>query len=182
MFARAFFRSSPRVLPRAISRTLPKAPNHTYRQPTSFTLPRYGSNYSPRGPQRIVHYRYDPQNARNAKPLLTAEQVAGTLRSPRSKWILILSSGSALVFYFSNLETVPVSGRRRFNCYSDESVEAQGSLMYSKIMSDAENAILPSWDPRTKQVERVMRRLIPASGLEDVNWEVHVIQSNGRFL
>ena len=52
--------------------------------------------------------------------------------------------------------------------------------MYRRIMADAEQAILPAWDPRTKMVERVMRRLIPASGLENVNWEVHVIQSDGK--
>ncbi|EHL01780.1 hypothetical protein M7I_2130 [Glarea lozoyensis 74030] len=38
-------------------------------------------------------------------------------------------------------------------------------------MSDYGRAILPQWDSRTKQVERVMRRLIPASGMEGVDWE-----------
>jgi metalloendopeptidase OMA1, mitochondrial len=74
-----------------------------------------------------------------------------------------------VVFYVSNLETVPVSGRRRFNCYSEESVEREGEMMYRMIMQDNRDAILPAWDPRTRMVERVMAKLIPASGLENVN-------------
>jgi hypothetical protein len=60
-------------------------------------------------------------------------------------------------------------------------VEEEGELMYRKIMADAQDALLPGGDPRSKMVERVMRRLIPASGLEHVDWEVHVIHSPGRF-
>jgi hypothetical protein len=73
------------------------------------------------------------------------------------------------VFYFANLETVPVSGRRRFNCYSDAYVEAEGQRMYNMIMHESQGSLLPAWDPRTKMVERVMAKLIPASGLENVD-------------
>lgn len=72
-----------------------------------------------------------------------------------------------------------MSGRRRFNCYSDASVEAQGEMMYAKIMREARGSILPDWDPRVRRVHRVMERLIPASGLADARWELHVIESNG---
>jgi hypothetical protein len=85
-----------------------------------------------------------------------------------------------VVFYLSNLETVPVSGRRRFNCYSDAAVEEEGERLYRMIMQQNRNSILPEFDPRTRQVRRVMERLIPNSGLKGVNWEVHVIESNGR--
>lgn len=86
-----------------------------------------------------------------------------------------------MVFYWSNIEEVPVSGRKRFNCYSEASVEAEGQMMYRKIMQDAvaAGALLEPWDPRSRMVRRVMDRLIPASGLQDVNWEVHVIHSDG---
>ncbi len=62
-----------------------------------------------------------------------------------------------------------MSGRRRFNCYSEETVEAEGQRMYRMIMDESQNALLPAWDPRSRMVERVMAKLIPASGLEDVN-------------
>ena len=48
-------------------------------------------------------------------------------------------------------------------------MEAEGQMLYKMIMQDNRQAILPEWDPRTRMVERVMRKLIPASGLEDVN-------------
>jgi len=51
-------------------------------------------------------------------------------------------------------------------------------------MQQYKDEILPSWDPRNKMVQRVMKKLIPASGLENVEWEVNVIESPGtlRFL
>lgn len=74
-----------------------------------------------------------------------------------------------------------MSGRRRFNCYSEKSVEKEGEMMYKKIMYEYKNAILPSWDPRTRMVERVMARMKKANDLEHVNWEVHVIDSPGTM-
>lgn len=75
-----------------------------------------------------------------------------------------------------------MSGRRRFNCYSDATVEAEGRRMYQMIMQENARSILPDWDRRTKMVHRVMEKLIPASGLEHVDWEVHVIDSPGMLL
>jgi hypothetical protein len=88
-----------------------------------------------------------------------------------------------VAFYFTHIEEVPVSGRRRFNCYSDEAIEQDGANVYKMIMQDAmkDGTIVPSWDPRAKQVERVMRKLIPQSGLEDAAWEVHVLESRGAY-
>jgi hypothetical protein len=94
--------------------------------------------------------------------------------------IAFIAVGSGVIFYFSNLEEVPVSGRKRFNCYSDATVEAEGNRMYRMIMQENQDQILPSWDGRSKMVARVMDRLIPASGLANVEWEVHVIDSPGE--
>ncbi|KAE8453942.1 hypothetical protein EG329_007718 [Mollisiaceae sp. DMI_Dod_QoI] len=79
-----------------------------------------------------------------------------------------------------NTEAVPVSGRRRFNCFNDESVEEEGKMMYDMIMREQGGRLLPQWDRRTRQVKRVMERLIPASGVSNVEWEVHVIDSPER--
>ena len=87
-----------------------------------------------------------------------------------------------MIFYYSNLEIVPVSGRQRFNCYSDASVEAEGLMAYNAILREMEGRILPTWDPRYRMVSRVMKRLIPASGLADANWEVHVVQNQSKLL
>lgn len=62
-----------------------------------------------------------------------------------------------------------MSGRRRFNCYSEAHVEKEGRRMYNMVMQESHNSLLPAWDPRTRMVERVMAKLIPASGLENVD-------------
>ncbi|EPE27585.1 hypothetical protein GLAREA_04376 [Glarea lozoyensis ATCC 20868] len=126
----------------------------------------YGSN--PR-----YRTKYDPDAAGKARPLITGEQIF----SQRTGIVVIALTGGSIIFYVTHLEEVPVSGRTRFICYSDESVEKEGQMAYRHVMSDYGRAILPQWDSRTKQVERVMRRLIPASGMEGVDWEVCVIDS-----
>lgn len=186
MFSRLMFRSIWRAAPRASPRAIPRASFSPL--PRANTFPRRhqsGWQYPPpppRRPQKVVHYRYNPDEISRARPLLTSDQIFNAARSPSTKWILLFSSGSAGLFYVSNLEEVPVSGRKRFNCYSDETVEAEGEKMYQMIMQENGRSILPDWDSRTKQVRRVMARLIPASGLEDVDWEVHVINSPGMSL
>lgn len=72
-----------------------------------------------------------------------------------------------------------MTGRRRFNCFSEESVEAESMMMYKLIMDSARNdgSLVPSWDPRVIMVKRVMKKLIPASGLKDADWEVNVLES-----
>ena len=54
--------------------------------------------------------------------------------------------------------------------------------MYQMVMQNAINdgTLLPEWDRRCRIVQRVMDRLIPASGLEDQKWEVHVIESDEK--
>lgn len=85
------------------------------------------------------------------------------------------------IFYFSNIEEVPITGRKRFNCYSKERAVQEGMLLYEMIMEDERGNILPDSDPRVIQVERVLSRLIPVSGMSDGNWEVHVIDDPGML-
>jgi len=120
----------------------------------------------------------------NARPLISIEGFNEIINHRNFKWIAIIAIGSATAFYFYHIEDVPISGRRRFNCYSDARVEKDGQWLYQKLMRQYKDQILPSWDPRDKMVQRVMKQLIPASGLENVEWEVNVIESPGtlRFL
>ncbi|KAF8857390.1 hypothetical protein BDZ45DRAFT_560967, partial [Acephala macrosclerotiorum] len=118
------------------------------------------------------------EELRNAKPLFSEEQLYGFRN--RLPIIGVIVVGGCAIFYFSNLETVPVSGRRRFNCFSEESVAEEGKMMYNMIMREEGERILPEWDRRVRMVKRVMERLIPASGVSDVAWEVHVIDSPGE--
>ncbi|KAF2420318.1 hypothetical protein EJ08DRAFT_665672 [Tothia fuscella] len=80
-------------------------------------------------------------------------------------------------FYTYNLETVPVSGRKRFNLISAEQEAEISKQQYGIIMEQYRGRILPGWDKRTRRVEGVLRRLVPRSGLEGLEWSVHVVES-----
>ncbi|KAI1081196.1 hypothetical protein F5B20DRAFT_537226 [Whalleya microplaca] len=113
-----------------------------------------------------------------AKPLTTPAQTRRFLRSPSLHTVVALSVLAAVAFYFSNIQTVPVSGRRRFNCFSDEYVEAASEAQVKRLIWELQEKggrFLSDWDPRTAMVKRVMRRLIPVSGMEDAKWEIAVI-------
>ena len=178
MFSRSILRSSLRPLPRTI-RPLPRTHfPRVFQQPQPLTTLRFASR-GPRGP-RIRNYRYDPDEVARAKPLLSGEQLRNGLQHPWTKVLAVVVFSGGVWFYTSHLETVPVSGRRRFNCYSEERVEEEGKMMYRMIMQQDRDSILPAWDPRTRMVERVMKKLIPASGLEHVNVGLSSIHCAGN--
>jgi metalloendopeptidase OMA1, mitochondrial len=92
---------------------------------------------------------------------------------------------------------VPVSGRTRFNCYSEAQVNEVSDMQANRVIYEVEHSggrFLPDYDPRyathrslgmsgppidriyrTLLVKRVMRRLIPVSGMADEEWEIRVI-------
>jgi hypothetical protein len=103
--------------------------------------------------------------------------------------------------YVYNLETVPISGRRRFNVYSAESERRLGEQTYHDLLREMKGDILPVNHPSVVQVKRVLRRLVEGlAKLEDEGhlteggdaaavsargwsdgldgWEVHVVASD----
>ncbi|KAI9804103.1 MAG: hypothetical protein M1825_001505 [Sarcosagium campestre] len=91
----------------------------------------------------------------------------------------VAATGGLGIFYWANLETVPVTGRRRFNCISPEYEVKSARMVYDQTLQQFRNAILPARHPSSKMVQRVMKRLIPSSGV-DAEWEVHVINDPGQ--
>lgn len=103
-----------------------------------------------------------------------------TMRSTSTQTIMLIAAVGALLFYFTHLEVVPVSGRRRFNCFSENSMKMLGEMQYEQLMEEARaqgQRFLPDYDPRTIVVRNVMSRLIPVSGMPDKpgDWEIVVI-------
>ncbi|KAK5628791.1 hypothetical protein RRF57_004506 [Xylaria bambusicola] len=166
-------------LPRNLSlpspTTLPSSILHRHalrpQRPFSHTAGRRNEWRDPR--------RHDPyERLRGAKPLFTSEGFSRFIRSPSLHTVIAISVGGAVIFYFSNIQTVPVSGRRRFNCYSEAKVIAAGEAQAKRIEWELERAgkrFLDDWDWRTRLVRKVMQRLIPVSGMEDSQWEIKVI-------
>jgi hypothetical protein len=136
----------------------------------------------PPPPQR---HRQTAHIRRHYRPLLTWEQIGNFTRSRgfrRGALIVFVLGG---VFYVTHIEEVPISGRRRFNCFSEESAEAQGNILYKQIfMQEARNrTILSPRDPRTVKVQNILARLIEGGHLgtgqseltPGIGWELHVI-------
>lgn len=74
-----------------------------------------------------------------------------------------------------------MSGRKRFNCYSEDKVRELSELQYKHVLYDLERQggrFLPEYDARVRQVKRVMARLIPVAGEEHDEWEVRVIAND----
>jgi Zn-dependent protease with chaperone function len=81
-------------------------------------------------------------------------------------------------YYISNLEIVPVSGRRRFNVVSADTEKKLGDQMFQETLQEFGKQILPPDSKEHQMVQRVLDRLIPHSGLAGEEWEVHVIDDD----
>ena len=101
--------------------------------------------------------------------------------SPAFRYGVGASGVGTVGFIGYNIETVPVSGRRRFNWVSPAQEEEMGKQQYGQILQEFRGKILPRWHPHTMMVHRVLDRLIPASGLEGQEWEVHVIDDKEQM-
>ncbi|KAK3325446.1 peptidase family M48-domain-containing protein [Apodospora peruviana] len=186
--------------PRSVRSDAAASPKQSLRVPPQNTFPRQSqwqwqwrrSQNSQRPPnqqqqqqRRTYHFRpsqYDPDGSRlrDAQPLLTTTSLGRVARSPRTHTIAVLAVAGAFIFYFSNLETVPVSGRTRFNVYSRATVRSMGDMQYKMMLYELERAgthVLSDWDPRTVRVKRVMKKLIPFSGMTDEEWEIYVVDA-----
>lgn len=85
---------------------------------------------------------------------------------------------AACIFAWYNQELVPITNRRRFNCFPNKWEEALGELIYRETIEQFKGKLLPDSDPRTQMVRRVIQGLAPVSGLED--YEVHVIEDRDQ--
>ncbi|RIB22452.1 peptidase family M48-domain-containing protein [Gigaspora rosea] len=81
------------------------------------------------------------------------------------------------IYYVNHLEVVPISNRRRFIDVTPKQEARLAQQAYSEIMKRYRHKILPSWDNRTRFVRSVAQQIIRVSGMEDLKWEVYVIDS-----
>ncbi|KAL8691353.1 MAG: hypothetical protein Q9218_003397 [Villophora microphyllina] len=98
--------------------------------------------------------------------------------SPQFRIGVTAVGGGITVWIGSNIEKVPVSGRYRFNCVSEEYEAELGREGYQQVMQQYRGMLLRPSDPRHKIVGRVLRRLLPhVEGLKG-DWEFHVIDDD----
>ncbi|RKF60237.1 Mitochondrial metalloendopeptidase OMA1 [Erysiphe neolycopersici] len=144
---------------------------------TFTTTPKYAQGLPP-GSSWNETPGFDPVKLQKTKPLLTSNQIFKTLTHKYTICIYVIIIGGATVFYIQHLETAPVSGRRRFMYFTEADAEEMYKYVYRYFKLSLQQFILPPWDRRTKQVNRVMKRLIESCELEHVDWEVNVVLSS----
>lgn len=184
-----------RLIPNSIARPLPPPPTRTSflsssRRPFSQSLPRTAQR-DPRH-QQPPNYDYDQSlgdpwyyaRLRQARPLFGGRSAHQILVAPRTRTVAAVAAALALFFYWWNLEVVPVSGRRRFNCYSSASTRELSDTQYRHFLYEMERngqRFLHPSDPRVRMVQRVMARLVPVADAgapadeADEEWWVRVI-------
>lgn len=139
--------------------------------------------------QQQQHQDKDPyERLREARPLVpdpVASKFTQAGSSRNSRLMVVATVLAAVGFYLFNSQTVPITGRRRFNFLSDTVV----ARVYSKAARETIEQVraqgghfLSDWDPRTRLVKRVMSRLIPVSGMADLNWEIFVIADSSMYI
>ena len=64
------------------------------------------------------------------------------------------------IYYFSHLETVPMSGRSRFMNVSKDLERQSGELGFKEIMQEYGRSVLPEYHPTVRSVTQVALNLI----------------------
>ncbi|MCJ1307360.1 hypothetical protein MMC25_001006 [Agyrium rufum] len=122
------------------------------------------------------YLRFEKPSGRETKRLTRLQQLLLVWRQSLLFRRSVQVTGAGLGgFVALNIETIPESGRRRFNYVSAEYEAELGKQNYEQIMRQYRGKILPDHHPDVRTVHRVLNRLIPASGLQDLAWKVHVI-------
>ncbi|KAI5849044.1 peptidase family M48-domain-containing protein [Tricharina praecox] len=152
------------------SRTLKLSPLRCRISPAPSTPFQSRSAYVRFGPPRGGSNNYQRFNRR---PTL-----GEMWESPRFRKIAGGTAVGGVTFYAYNTEVVPVSGRRRFNIVSVENEAKMAVQMYEETIAQFEGRILPTNHHLTRRVRKILDRLIPASGLQDLEWEVFVIKDD----
>lgn len=84
-----------------------------------------------------------------------------------------------VVFGLAHIERVPITERPRFNFLSGWVVRWDIAT-YAARMKKVEASLLPDDHPMTIMVRQVLERLLPSTGLEHLDWKVHVVSAPGK--
>lgn len=90
-------------------------------------------------------------------------------------WPLVIFGIFAFVYYQSNQQQVPVTGRAQLVDLSIEQEAALGLQSYASILSQSHVLID---GPEVDRVKRIGRRIAAVTGAENFEWEFNVIQSD----
>lgn len=155
-----------------IPKPRPKAPHRHYARRRLEQDPRDDG-------RRYQQYQSNPQYTRFGRAQATVNLFRLWRARPTFKYELGGLGALGGAFYVANLETVPVTERRRFNVVSEAQEAGMGDQMYQQVLQEYGQKILPDHDVRAQKVQRVLQRLLPSAeemGMREKGWKVHVIE------
>lgn len=130
--------------------------------------------------------RYSRQRAqfRTARPLIPDSLLEPFTRLRISSRTRIASASAcavvAVAFYLYNSDTVPETGRRRFNFFSDGLLARLFAWEEKHLESLIGEFVLGERDWRSRAVKRVMARLVPLCGSHEP-WRCSVVAGRGMI-
>ena len=164
---RWFSRSTSRAIPHLRSTPIRNAPSP------------FLSRLKPPHQTRFASYNYQRFDGGPGKKQQTWSNIGSVYRAQyiwrnyRNPILVIVGGGG--VFYIANLEQVPLTGRYRFNVVSPATEKQISESQYEQILQEFQGKILPENHPYTEMTARIVERMLPASGLQNEEWRVHVI-------
>ncbi|KAI7900266.1 peptidase family M48-domain-containing protein [Cokeromyces recurvatus] len=132
-------------------------------------------------PPRYPPMQYKRPTSLNNQYTRFSNNERGSFYMSKRFWLFI-GTGTVIYggYYVTHLERVPISGRIRFMNVSPKLEEAMAIQAYNEVMHEFRNRILPANHPYTRFVRRIAQRIIQVSGMEDMKWEVHVVNSREK--
>ena len=91
-------------------------------------------------------------------------------------------SGATIVYLFV-LERVPITGRRRISWLSQSTLtklEEMEREMLDSMDENKEKLFIQNDYPGLRKIEAVFARLVKSSGLDDIKWEIRIIDEPSK--
>ena len=175
------------AIPRSLNLGQPSLIPITFRPLPSSALPRRSlvlkSPHFHHSARPYVRYKRfgapSPSAGGGRRPTNRFQQAQQLWRtSPTFRYTIIGLGGSGTIFYIKNLERVPGSGRLRFNCVPEWVERKVGDTGFKQAVQQYRGRILPPQDPRSRMVNRVLKRIVETNVLGEEEWEVRVIDDD----
>ena len=95
---------------------------------------------------------------------------------------MVCISGATIVYLFV-LERVPITGRRRFSWLSQSTLtkfEEKERKALNLMEENEEKLFIQNDYPGLRRIEAVFARLVKSSGLDDIKWEIRIINAPSK--
>ena len=95
---------------------------------------------------------------------------------------VVCISGATIVYLFV-LERVPITGRRRFSWLSQSTLtklEEDERKVLNSMEENEKKLFIQNDYPGLRRIEAVFARLVKSSGMDDIKWEIRIINAPSK--